>query len=672
MVTGTKRMLTCGRCLTIALFSLVLALASVRGLQAQSPVGQPEITPKFVELNKATQVTVTCRIDDSNLIKSSVMLQWYDQANSMWVNVLDGAWTNNGKVFTWQGDRTVTDKPNPMLLRVVAQLNGMKNVQSQERPLTGVKSLLKDYDPDKIQTFLCANKDIRSADAFLQRLDPDVGFKHDWIMITNTLSAQEADGGHPRIILQNHKPGDNTAGTGSTAVFGVGTLNHKDLIEYIQWDSKNKRFRFHEIDPSKRTEDGCGKVRDNVTSCNRCHGPQLKGQDWPYPRPNWDAYDNWGGALPFNRDRVYIARTPNDIEPRAIQRLLKTLAADPVVSQLDLPEGISRADDGTVIITPDSNDGNTAAFPGGVMYQKQENGGDLTGILFPGDESSKADVEQGGPYLVMHSLQKGLASDEGRGVALFDNFSEMNSKRVAQELNDKFDKEFGKGKGIVDLRPVALAIAGGGTDGPCDVASNLDEWGGDALQALKNYFEVDNFNELVDNTHTLRASLPQIKAEQEAENLIDLMGRNGDTVTANAVVHAVAQRSNFGGFNLDELTKFMVDREEYSDDEIIALFRLFLEPSHEPVSLWSLSLFSTNLVKDHSDTYTFGDVFQKPILPDPYVARIRDTLNDATFGMPGDEKNWQEGSKQSCADLQKESKAWFDLAFKDHPDYFKK
>jgi hypothetical protein len=668
----STRAFTSGRSLKFTLCTFALVIAGVCGLQAQSPVGQPEITPKFVELNKATQVTVTSRIDDPNLIRTSVKLQWYDAGNSMWRDV--GMMNDDGKngdlkagdkVFTWQGNLTVNDKTNPMKLRVVAMLNGMKNVQSQEGTLTGVKELLKKYTPKDIKDFFKNNGDVRSAAAFLQRLNPDDGFKHDWIMITDTRSAQKADASHPRIILQNSIRGDSTAGSGSTAVFGVGTLKNKDVIEYIQWDSDNNRFRFHEINAAT------GTVDENDETCNRCHGPKTEGtgkKEWPYPRPNWDAYDSWGGALPFNRDRVYIARRPNDIEPRAIQRLLKDLAADPVVSQLDLPEGMARADDGSLIITADSDDGKTDVFP--VKYQKQEDdGGKLTGILFPGDQSSKADVQQGGPFLVMHHLGKGLDSDEGRAVALFDNYSALNAQRVAQELKDKFDKE---GVQYVDIRPVALAIAGGGTDGPCDVASGLDQWGGNALNALETYFSVKNLDDLAKDTHQRRAKLPQIKAQQEAGTLIDLMSANGDTVTADAIVHQVAQRSDQGIYKVDELTPFMIDREDYSDDNTISLFRLFLEPSHEPVDLWSLSLYSTRLApnRQRSDTYTFGDIF-KAILPQPYLQSIRDTLGGTTFGAPG-EKNPSQGKDKSCAELQKDSKAWFDLAIKDHPNYFKK
>jgi len=669
------RMPAAGHRLRLVLVAVALALATVSGLQAQSPVGQPEITPKFVKFNDGTtKITVTSRIDDPNLIKTSVKLQRYDADNSMWVDV-PGGLNDDGmagdlkagdKVFTWQGNLPVSKKTSPLSLRVVAMLNGMKNVQSQERPLTGVKELLKKYTPKDIENFFDANEDVRSAAAFLQRLNPDDGFKHDWIFITDTRSAQKADASHPRIILQNSIRGNNTPGSGSTAVFGVGTLKNKDIIEYIQWDSAKNRFRFHEINAAT------GKVDKDDETCNRCHGPQSEGsgdKEWPYPRPNWDAYDNWGGTLPFNRDRVYTARRPNDIEPRAMQRLLKDNSGDPVFSQLDLPEGMSRADDGSIIITADSKDGKTDVFPGGVQYQKEEDdGGHLIGIKFPGDKSSKSDVQQGGPYLVMHHLGKGLASDEGRAVALFDNYSALNALRVAQELNDKFDKE---GVQYVDIRPVALAIAGGGTDGPCDVASALDKWGGNALDALKTYFAVKSFDGLVTDTHKRRASLPQIKAHQEAGALIELMTANGDPVTADAIVHQIAQRSDEGTYKHDERTPFMIDREDYSDDKTIALFRFFLEPSHEPVNLWSLSLYSTrfNTNRQRSNTYTFGDIF-KAVLPEPYLKTIADTLGDATFGAPG-EKNPSQGKAKNCAELQKDSKAWFDLAFKDHPDYFK-
>ncbi len=669
-----------------AAFCFAVVISSVGGLPAQtSPVGLPEVTPKYVKLNVATTVTVTVRIDDGGVIKNSVMLQEVD-SNGKLIATLgmmrdDGIAPDlkaNDNVFTITVPLTVSDKDKPRFLHVAAKLNGMKNVECGKQPVTAVDSFLPvTPTPEQIQDLLTNDPSVRSAAAFLQRLDPSANFKRDWIMITNTKSAQNASAKHPRLIVQN----SGAKGDGATAVYGV---DDQDLIEYIQWDGS--KFRFHEIDTKG------GMVNKDRQTCFSCHsGPPDQKSTWPYPRPNWDAYDNWGGALPFNRDRIYLSDTAPTVEQKSVQRVLTDLAGDPVFKQLDLPENVSRNCDGTQVnISPDpvkdgsaaelGNDANKGPLP--VKFDAAADAGNqckLPPVLFNKGGKCSLNVDQGGLYLTMHNHNgkdsggiEDLKSDEGRGVGLFDNFSALNAKRIGQELKDKFDKE---GVQFVDIRPVALAIAGGGKDGDCKVnfTTLADYIPPEALPVLLNHFGMKEFKELYQDTQKQRHSLPQLKANQQGTNAASLLDENKDAVTAEAIVKQVAQRSVYGlpsratDFAVDSLTGFTIDREIYGPPAVaaqpdpdlqIALFRLFLEPSHEKVNKWSLSLNA------RSNTYTFADVF------DIYLDEIRSALNNDTFGnFDGTDKKM--GSAKGCAELKADSVSWFKDAVANHKDYFK-
>ncbi len=280
---------------------------------------------------------------------------------------------------------------------------------------------------------------------------------------------------------------------------------------------------------------------------------------------------------------------------------------------------------------------------------------------------------------MMHSTKDGFTSDQGRGVALFDNFTPFNAQRVAQELADKWTKETdakGNQVQVVDIRPVALAIAGGGSDAPCTFdLTDLTPWAPQkALDAFLKFAGVKSFQDLYTDTFTRQHSLPQIKADLEAANVFALMKANGDNPDGEVITEEVARRSLYGppsqgaDFIPDTVTKFMIDREIYGDADPtmasnptlqLALFRFFLQPSKEPVDKWSMSLFSTNSGVDHSATYTFGDLFS-----DNYPGQIVSVLGDATLG------NGLKGSATSCAQLMKLSNDSFTAAITNNPGYF--
>jgi hypothetical protein len=399
----------------------------------------------------------------------------------------------------------------------------------------------------------------------------------------------------------------------------------KDEIEYMEFDATTKRFGFHVIDTANHT------VRKNAPTCNSCH----------FGRPNWDAYDNWAGALPYNRDRIY----QDSHEAAAMMRLLKDLRDDPVVKHLELPNGIGRDANGDVTIAfntrTDPGDRDAAGNPVGVDIPY---GADADGNLtFPGN-TGKVNVVRGGPYLLMkHPVPIDL--DEGRGVSLFDQLTKLNAQRIAQDL-------IATPRDAIDVRPVALAIAKG-----CTTAANLTDYAtAPALQALVAFHGM-NVDALLADTRKRQEGLPQTKANLQAINVRALVTQmTGDpNPVPEFILSDVFRRSIEPGFVADTRTGFMVDRERYTDTPMIALFRFVLEPLKVRVDTWSMSVRSTSS-QGRSKTYTFADVF------DVYTSKIIEVLGNETLSnVSGSDA--APGKDKTCGDLATDSKDWFTKAY---------
>src|SRR5215471_17946700 len=197
---------------------------------------------------------------------------------------------------------------------------------------------ITDFSIDGIETAL---KDpvncITSAASFVKCLPPE--FKENWIMMTYSQSAQSGTAKYPRFILSSKD---------STKVFGfelptnpiAKARNSFNTVEYMEF--VGNIFRFHSIRTASQS------VNPNDPECKNCHSAQTATQG-PFrsPRPNWDAYDSWGGMLPFNRDRVYEKATVNRVddeqplESKAIKRIFRDLKkeGDALFAQLSLPKG---------------------------------------------------------------------------------------------------------------------------------------------------------------------------------------------------------------------------------------------------------------------------------------------------------------------------------------------
>ena len=179
-------------------------------------------------------------------------------------------------------------------------------------------------------------------------------------------SLQTGTAQSPRILL----PSPN-----SESVFTIGMTTHSsypgshpNAIEYMQWDPADNNFRFHEVMVAPipamgdmiTLPDGSTRPRFPArvrgisvddAKCSKCHSTRnvlnrssFPGTDGIPPgtekvknKPNWDAYDSWGGMNPFNRDRIY----QGSVEAATFRKIFNPWtwrANDPVRSMIELLE----------------------------------------------------------------------------------------------------------------------------------------------------------------------------------------------------------------------------------------------------------------------------------------------------------------------------------------------
>ena len=430
---------------------------------------------------------------------------------------------------------------------------------------------ITDFTPEGIQAFLAENPQVGTAAEFLQNLPLD--FHYNWVMMTNSESSQTGTATSPRFIMFDLE---------SKRVFGFNADDSK-TIEYLHFEDATNKFRFHEI----TMQTGGGTIEIDKARCLGCHASPRGTARGHGPRPNWDAYDSWGGALPFNRDRIY----PGSEEEKAMKRILNAIKNTDFGLQVGFPPGI--IDDVTTGMVQ-------------IEYKDCDPGIDTN------DSPCKTDVGNGKNFLRIQSNFKRTKTDEGPAVAMFDQFTGLNALRIAQELVD-FPRD------PVDIRPVALAITKG-----CVTAANLGKYAPKAAltRLLAFHTSLDSnittFQNLLDDTRARMKSLPSLKKALQVENFKDLIAANG---SVGASIDAeLARRSNMNPgqtFTVDPASG-LIDREFYDNNgEVLKLasLRLFLEPLGVAVETWSMSVQSDVAPSDRNRTYTFGDLFTSIYIP---------------------------------------------------------
>lgn len=434
--------------------------------------------------------------------------------------------------------------------------------QIQSIPAKGKRSESAASDADWqgfLDSYLSGSSE-KSVAGFVAALPAE--FRRNFVLMHASESLQKAGPARPRVICQS---GDSR----TLVAFNINSPN----VEMIHFDGM--RFQFYLM----TFKEGQARLQKNPVRCASCHNG----------RPNWDAYDNWAMQLPFHRDRIY----QDSEEEEAYKRIVGDLSEHPVFKQLELPKGVTVSKKGgraAVTIDHDRVDPSASVVHGGTT------------------------VRQGGNYRVIaHPLKGG---DEGQAVALFDQLTKYNAKRVAIELKAAagFDRFKYAARAAVDG---ALRSSGG-------LSAYLPP---ETIAKHDSYFKM-GFDALLEDTKKRRRSLPALKWELQTEALSELIKFNaqarGQKLSEDELKGKILQellRRNPESRSLD-VTGRLVDREDYRHDETIAVLRYLLEPEGVKVGAWSMSSM------DRAETYTFADLFSsyqselRAVLPAEYNAAL--------------------------------------------------
>jgi len=456
-------------------------------------------------------------------------------------------------------------------------------------PLTPAQIADVEATRSGIGDYLAANPQINSTAKFIAALPEE--YRRNWILMPRSESFQAGTAELPRLLLPSANGENAFAVALSPGPLGSYSGSHHNAVEFMQWDAGAKTFRFHEIvladipalddtDPAtpgvqpRFPARAAPHVGIDETLCAACHTtrnvlnrgttPGTDGIAHSIPvkmKPNWDAYDSWGGMLAFNRDRIY----KGSVEAAAFRALFNpwTWRANPgarrVIEQLQLqPPGVP---DGSTLLTRRHNndygdmttfivaDDRITRLEGGgaddgrivfgfddpgppVTVEPQPTGTTSTTISYAFDRragtsgstvlrndtlvpAAPATTPKSDFVTLHHSSSP--RSDVGRGVMFLAQMSDgPNATRVADEIKTH---RFATGGAPIDVRALALAIA----------SRCITHTGGDAIAdtqdislalspSVRAFFDARNgmtFNEVYDDTLRRQQSLPLRKADIE-------------------------------------------------------------------------------------------------------------------------------------------------------------
>ncbi|HEX6640388.1 MAG TPA: hypothetical protein VF215_04715, partial [Thermoanaerobaculia bacterium] len=575
---------------------------------------------------------------------------------------------------------TATDGPDSHFVQWVGDCSGAtcmvpigsdRSVRAQF-DLDVVIPEITDFTATGINTYLMMNPDVNTPARFLKALPQ--AYRQNWILMSRSESLQPGTAALPRFLLPS-------ADARYTFTFGLRTHDSypaaaPNAIEYMQWEESEKTFRFHEIvlahiDPMMnhpplppaplppRTPRVIVDARERGVSpddkrCFQCHSTRnvlsrtgLPGTTGVPPgvvpwknKPNWDAYDSWGGMLPFNRDRIF----KGSVEAAAFRKLFNpwTWRNEPeiraFIEQLELqPSTISvPTDDVITQIVGGPNDGHVAfAFDGAgtpppiVLNEPAIFETSTSDIAYSFDGvagTSTSTVYRGGSSVLLHDSV--AVDDEGRGVEYFDRLGgadgNLNPRRIADEINRH---SHATGSVPIDVRPVAYAITN-----ECLTIATLPSLTAVDLTFFESRHGGMTITDLVADLTRDLTTMPENRTESLPRRKADIQKRNLDrtddpylVAPENGLIQQYGATTDGGAtptpsrlrqevfrralppFNGDStvMGRFFVDREKYNQNtEKMALFRFFLEPLGVSVDKWSMS------VRGRSRTYTFADIFE--------------------------------------------------------------
>lgn len=468
----------------------------------------------------------------------------------------------------WDGD--AAGMPNP----ATVTMDSPRSVRAVFRLLVEPPEIT-DFSPSGLQGYLNLHPEVNTPARFIKVLPR--AYKQNWLLMSRSESLQTGTAESPRLLLPNEN---------ATRVFSIGLVpnasypgSHPNAIEYMEFNSFETNFLFHEIilapipDMGVQFSDTLAwsipartrRVSENDAKCSKCHSTRNVLNRSMHPgttgvspgtvtyknKPNWDSYDSWAGLLPFNRDRIY----QGSVEAAAFRYFFNVWnwrANDPirtVIEQLELQPPPVPAVDAITQVVGGANDGRIRfAFdppspappvtsepaPAGsaatIMTDYSFDGVPVTSINTDGSS-----VTRGGSYVRLHHSVT-PSDDEGRAVQFFDLLGgadgSLNQQRITDEL---IRHRFATGSFPIDIRPLALAIA---RDWIVRSGSSIVSAGGlPGLTVDFSFFDTRHgtlitppiltspiITALVDDTRRRSQSIPHRKADREKKNL----DRTGD------------------------------------------------------------------------------------------------------------------------------------------------
>jgi hypothetical protein len=598
--------------------------------------------------------------------------------------------THTGSTFAgWGGDCAGVPAST---LTCTVPMDTMRSVRANFTLNTPIPDLT-DLTPAGIDMFLTGvGSSVNTQAEFVAALPQE--FRENWILMPRSESLQTGTAEFPRVLLISQD---------GTAAFSLGLAEHSSFpgshpnaIEYMQWDAAadQMNFRFHEIVVAPvpaLDEIGAGSgvfrfparnvrgVTEDDAKCFACHSTSNVPNRGSTPgttgipigsvkfksKPNWDTYDNWGGMLAFNRDRIY----KGSVEAAAFRRLMNLWTwqtnegVRSVIEQLELqPAGVRPQDAITRWDTAGTeggpNDGHIQfsfdpAFP--TAQNEPLPTGTPIDVAYTFERTMPSGtvtpVVRNTEFVVLQHPDTGagaprFGADEGRATNFFNNlYLGLNPRRIVDEMSPKGTAThiFATGSVPIDVRPIALAIAQDciSVNGGSNITSTQTVSGVTDSEALA-FLDARNgmsFDDVYDDTRRRAQSTTRRKADIEklnldragdpyvddssgadaVEGLIDTYEDGTDGIVpadpaANKRLRQLRQevfRRSIGPGHPDEtaMGRIYVDREDDASDGTfdntapLSLYRYFLEPLGVPVDKWSMG------VRGRSRTYSFADNF---------------------------------------------------------------